>query len=316
MGEAVTPEVVILLASYRGAAFIGQQLDSIAAQDYGHWSLIVSDDGSDDDTRAMVRDFAAGHAPGRVTLIDGPRRGATQNFLHLLEQSPAGRHLAFSDQDDVWFPDKLSRAMAALAAGVGPVHYAARTVICDPALRPLTPSRLFTRPFGFRNALVQACMAGNTSVFTPDAAAILRAGLPAAADAGIISHDWWAYQLLSGAGARIINDPEPALYYRQHGGAEMGRNDTANAMARRLGMLMAGDYGDWLAANIRALKGVDEVLMPANRQILDALADALAMPGPIAALRMRRIGLYRHDRAGTLALYAAAAMGRLRRARG
>lgn len=307
--------VVILLASYRGAGFIGAQLDSIAAQSWPHWRLIVSDDGSDDDTAGIVARFAATQAPGRVRLIDGPRDGATQNFLHLIGQVPDGHALAFCDQDDVWFPDKLARAIAALEAAGDPAHYSARTVIAGPDLRPVTESRRFDRPFGFRNALVQACMAGNTSVFSPGAAALLKAGAGAAGRARIVSHDWWAYQLTSGAGARVIHDSRPALLYRQHEHSEMGRNDTPGAMITRLARLFAGDYGRWLHSNLAALEAARDLLSDENRVVLDGFAEALRLPGPAAARRMRRLGLYRHTAAGTTALYCAAAAGRLRQPR-
>ncbi|MBU3031184.1 glycosyltransferase [Paracoccus marinaquae] len=309
------PCVTILLASYQGARFIQAQLDSIAGQTHPDWRLLVSDDGSRDGTREIVTEFAARQPPDRVRLIEGPAEGATRNFLHLIGQAPAGQMLAFCDQDDMWFPEKLARAVAALEGIEGPAHYAARTIIARHDLKPAGESRRFQRPFGFRNALVQACMAGNTSVFNAPAAALLQAAVPAARAAGIESHDWWAYQLTSGAGARLVHDPRPALMYRQHDESEMGRNDTPGAMARRLGQLFAGDYGAWLGANIRALSPVTDLLTPENLAILQGFEAALHLSPPLAAKRMHGLGLYRHTRAGTAALYLAAATGRLRQAR-
>lgn len=307
--------ITILLASYEGAPFIAAQLDSIAAQSHADWQLLVSDDGSRDGTREIIACFAARHPPGRVRLIDGPARGATENFLHLIDRAPDGDMLAFADQDDVWFPDKLARASDALSGVAGPAHYAARTIIARSDLHPVGESRHFAREFGFRNALVQACMAGNTSVVNAPAAALLKAATPAAGRAGIQSHDWWAYQITSGAGARMIHDPKPCLLYRQHARSEMGRNDTAAAMARRFGLLFAGSYGDWLAANLAALEPVRDLLSAENRLVLESFAAALRLPGPRAARLMRELGLYRHTPAGTAALFAAAAIGRLRQPR-
>ncbi|MCZ0960532.1 glycosyltransferase family 2 protein [Paracoccus benzoatiresistens] len=303
--------VTILLASHQGAAFIGAQLQSIADQTHGNWRLIVSDDGSKDGTRDIVAGFAASRPAGQVQLIDGPRRGATQNFLHLLSVAPDGI-IAFCDQDDVWFPDKLARACRALAPHDGPVHYAARTIITDDGLTPVAESRHFPRPLGFRNALVQAIMAGNTSVFNAEAAAILRCCVGPAQDHDVQSHDWWAYQVTAGAGAVLLHDKRPALFYRQHGRSEMGRNDTVRAMSQRIAMLLAGNYGGWLAANHAALDAVRSELLPENRRILDSFGAALHQAGPVAALTLARIGLYRQTRAGTAAFYGAALMGRLR----
>ncbi|GGF82253.1 glycosyl transferase [Paracoccus acridae] len=308
---AATQPVAILLASYRGAGFIGAQLASIAAQTYRNWRLIVSDDGSDDATRSIVANFAASRPAGQVRLIDGPRRGATQNFLHLLTATPDGP-LAFCDQDDVWFPDKLARALTALAPHNNPAHYAARTIITDADLNPVAEARHFRRPLGFRNALVQAIMAGNTSVFNAPAASILRRCAPAAQAEDIESHDWWAYQITAGTGAVLIHDPQPALFYRQHARSMVGRNDTLSAMSQRIGKLLAGNYGGWLAANHAALNAARAELLPKNRRILDRFGTALRQPGPLAALHMARIGLYRQTGAGTSALFAAAFMGRLR----
>lgn len=303
--------LTILLASHRGADFIGAQLRSIAHQTYDRWRLIVSDDGSDDGTPAIVADFAASRPAGQVRLIAGPCRGATRNFLHLLAAAPDGP-IAFCDQDDVWFPDKLARAVSALSAQDGPAHYAARTIITDADLNPVAESRRFLRPLGFRNALVQAIMAGNTSVFNAAAAAILRRSAPMAQAHDVPSHDWWAYQITAGTGARLIHDPTPVLFYRQHGRSEMGRNDTLPAMSQRIALLMAGDYGLWLARNHAALDAVRSDLLPENRRLLDRLGAAMRQAGPLAAVTMARAGLYRQTRTGTAALFGAALMGRLR----
>lgn len=306
------PEVQILMATYQGGRFLQEQLHSIGAQRYTNWRLFVSDDGSWDNTRDLVASFAAQVGHGRVHLIEGPRQGATQNFLHLIQQAPENRMLAFCDQDDVWHPDKLAFAVESLGEIKGPAHYAARTIITDEKLAPVAQSRRFNRPLTFRNALVQACMAGNTSVFNPDAAALLKSGVEAARLAKIESHDWWAYQLTSGAGAAIIHDPRPMLMYRQHSQAEMGRNDTISAMAKRLGKLFAGDYGSWVGANLAALSQCRALLTTENRQVLDGVVAALQCRGPFAAQRLRRLGLYRQTTAGTVALLAATTMGRLR----
>lgn len=303
--------VTVLLASFQGAAVIGAQLDSIAAQTHRDWRLIVSDDGSTDGTRDIVAAFMASRPRDQVRLVDGPGQGAARNFLHLLSLAPEGM-IAFCDQDDVWFPDKLARAVTALSACTGPAHYAARTIITDANLKPIAESRRFHRPLGFRNALVQAIMAGNTSVFDAEAAAVLRDCARAMGDVAITAHDWWAYQVTAGIGAQLIHDPVPVLFYRQHAGNTQGRNDTLPAMGQRLGKLFAGDFGRWLDANIAALQPVRAQLLPENRKTLEGFATARRLPGPSAALAMRRLGLYRQTRAGTAALLVAAAMGRLR----
>nr|WP_254368079.1 glycosyltransferase [Paracoccus sp. Z118] len=301
-----------MLASFDGGRFIGAQLDSLAAQGWPDWRLVVSDDGSSDGTRDIVGEFARRHPDRDIRLVDGPRQGATRNFLSLLEQAAPDEWIAFCDQDDAWLPQRLERGLRMIGAASGPAATSSRTLICDDALRPVTPAPLFRRPPAFRNALVQACLPGNTFLANPQAAALLRGGAAAAAQAGVISHDWWAYQLLTGAGALVVRDPEPTVLYRQHHGNVMGRNDTLRARLARIAMLGSGDYGGWLQANIRALQGARGLLTPENAALLDCFEAALAAPGPLAAARLKRMGLHRQTAAGTLALLVAAAAGKLR----
>jgi len=303
------PHVVILLASCQGAAHLPAQLHSIAGQTHSNWSLIVSDDGSADGTRDIVAEFGTGHRRDRVALIDGPRTGATMNFLSLLDHVPAGALAAFCDQDDLWFPDKLARAVDALTLQGGPAHYAARTIITDQNLCPVTGSRHFHRPLGIRNALVQACMAGNTSVFNPASVTLLQQAAPHARRAGIISHDWWAYQVLAAADARLIHDRRPALLYRQHPKSAVGRNDTLPALSARLRKLLAGEFGTWLRANCASLTPLD--LPQSSRTALEHLDRMLTRPGPQALRALRQGRFYRQTTAGTAALALSAMTGAL-----
>ncbi|AGT10133.1 glycosyltransferase [Paracoccus aminophilus] len=304
--------ITIALASYQGARFLREQLDSIAGQDHRNWNLLVSDDGSDDGTREIAESFLReGHGTGG-RIIDGPKAGATHNFLALAQKADPDGWLAFSDQDDVWLPDKLSRAAAFLSAQSGPAIYAARTTICDEDLNVLSPAPAFMRPLTFRNALIQACLPGNTIVANSAALRLMQAAAPAAAAADVISHDWWAYQLLSGAGAAIRRDTAQVLLYRQHPENVMGRNDTAKAKAARLGMLTDGRYADWLARNQRALEGAEHLLTPENRILLRRFGKMLTQAGPAAMIEFLRMGLYRQSRPGTLAVWGTTALGRLR----
>ncbi|WBU56941.1 glycosyltransferase [Paracoccus sediminicola] len=305
--------ICIGLGLYNGAQHLGEQLASIAAQSHQEWRLVVSDDGSSDDGPQIVRDFAARYPEGQVRLVEGPRAGATRNFLSLIARSASEEYLAFADQDDVWQPRKLARAIERLSAAPEAGVYAARTTICDAQLAPLVGSRSFPGPYGFRNALVQAVTAGNTCVLTPAAAGIARRAAGAAASAGIESHDWWIYQIVSGAGFGVIRDDEEVLLYRQHADNLKGRNDTAAAMKSRLGQLFAGDYGGWVHANIAALRAASDLLTPENRAVLSRFYAALGKTGPAMAAEFARIGVRRQSWAGSAALYAAALAGKLRR---
>ena len=120
------------MAAYNGAAWIGEQLESIAAQTRRPDELVVSDDGSTDGTREIVSRFAE-RSGLEVRLIDGPGEGLAENFWRAAAQS-RGELVAWADQDDVWEPRKLEVCERALEAGADFVSQAG--VVVGPGLEP------------------------------------------------------------------------------------------------------------------------------------------------------------------------------------
>ncbi|MCB2117470.1 MAG: glycosyltransferase [Rhodobacteraceae bacterium] len=303
--------VAILLASYDGAAFIDRQLASFLEQDHTDWSLWVGDDGSQDATRDRVRAFASRAGARAVTVLDGPRRGSFQNFMQLLcNPGIDADFVALSDQDDAWLPQHLSRALAqiAIADDSRPVLYGGRTIVTDDRLERRGTSPLFVRTPGFRNALVQNISGGNTMVLNRAARSIvMRAGPPDDA----VCHDWWLYQLLSGAGARIIYDAEPTVLYRQHGGNQIGSNLGRLAQLNRIAGLVGGRYRNWNLRNLAALEGACGLLTEENAGILEGFARLRSLRGSAAVRTLRDLGLYRQTAAGQLSLKFAAWAGLL-----
>jgi len=309
---AAEDRVAVLLALYNGAAMVQDQLASIAFQSHRNWALIVSDDGSSDDGPARVRAFARADPAHDVTLVAGPRAGFAANFLWLLRAAgPSVPFAALSDQDDVWLPEKLARALAALARVPPgrPALYGGRTTICDADLRPLRPSPLFRRPPGFGNALVQSIAGGNTMVL--NRAALDLAQAASRRTGHITAHDWWLYQLVSGAGGTVIYDPEPMTLYRQHGRNAIGAGDTLAASATRIWQVLNGRFRGWNEANLSALAAARPWLTPSAQEQLAAFARARTGPLRARLRALRRSGASRQTRRGHAALYLAAALGRL-----
>ena len=102
--------VAILLATKDGSSFLNKQLRSYDRQTHQDWFLHVSDDGSSDETCAIVRKFAEQGAR-TISVRDGPKQGYWQNFMSLAkDRYLEADYFAFSDQDDVCYADKLERA--------------------------------------------------------------------------------------------------------------------------------------------------------------------------------------------------------------
>lgn len=304
------PRVSILMGLYDGAAHLREQLDSLAAQTHADWHLIASDDRPGDGTGAVLAAFAEGAGAGRVEVREGPGRGAAANYLSLIRALPEGPGwLAFADQDDRWLPERLARGIAALSGIAGPALHCSRTWILDPAGgRRLSPPR--PRPPGFRNALVQNIAAGNTILLNPEGAALVRAAakeLP-----GFVVHDWWIYQILTGAGGRVLHDDRPALLYRQHCGNQIGANDGWHARWRRLGQVADGTFRGWNAVNLAALEASAHRLTPEARGALTAFRALHEGRGALRRLRiLARAGFYRQSAGAQAALWLAAALGKV-----
>lgn len=299
----------VVLCTYRGAAFLGAQLDSIAAQSAPPDLIVASDDGSTDGTRDVLRAFAD-RWPGRMAIRDGPRRGYAANFLSALATVPPGTALtALSDQDDVWHPDKLARAATRLGhAGARPALYGAATRICDAGLRPIGLSRVARVPLGFRHALTQNFAGGNTMVLNAAGLATLQTALARGTMAPV--HDWLLYQLVSGAGGVVMFDAGACLDYRQHGGNQIGDAGGLGPLLSRLGRMARGEYRVWTEANLAALEAAGDVLTPEARAIVARVRSG-RRGGAAARLRlMRDPGLYRQGRLGQAGLAAALLLGR------
>ena len=309
----VNPHVTILLAVYNGQPHLAAQLDSFAAQDHGNWQVLASDDGSGDDSLAVLQSFAKDHP---LVCLEGPRQGGSENFMSLVrraaDHAPADHWLAFSDQDDVWLPHKLSRAIDRLSAVERPGQpalYCSRTWITDEGLqnRRLSPPR--PKPLAFRNALVQNVVAGNTILLNAAAARLVEA---AAQKTGtVIVHDWWVYQIISGHGGVILHDDEPGLLYRQHAINQIGANDTWQARIKRLYQLMRGDLRDWNTVNIAAMQAALPHLSAENQAVLARFASLRQRPLPQRLYQLWQLRTYRQSLAGTLALWAAAILKKL-----
>ncbi|MXQ09135.1 glycosyltransferase [Alphaproteobacteria bacterium GH1-50] len=301
--------VTIVMATFNGGWTIDAQLTSIARQSHTDWSLIVSDDGSTDDTVARVQRFAALHPERKIITLRGPGKGAAMNFLSLLRAAGGAAYLAFADQDDYWLPDRLSRGLAALDGLDRPAIYGSRTVIADHDLTPLRLSPAFVRPTGFRNALVQNVAGGNTMLLNRKALDLLQ---PASSRIDrLIAHDWWAYQLVTAAGGEMILDPRPSLLYRQHGANQVGANDTTRARIARIGAVLNGRFAGWIDVQYAALDAARDAMTPEARVTFDA-ARTVRRHGALGRLAgLWRTGLYRQTGPGSLALWGAALIGRL-----
>lgn len=303
--------VAILMAVRNGARFLGAQLDSIARQSVPRIDLWISDDGSNDTTRDIIAETARHWDKGTLTLFDGPQRGFAENFRSLLVRDEIDADFyAFSDQDDSWDEDKLAHALVWLErqANDRPALYCSRTRIMteDGVAAGLSP--LFAQPPSFRNALVQSIAGANTMVMNRAARDLVAT---ASRRSGFVSHDWWCYLLVAGAGGVVHYSAEPRIGYRQHGANLVGESDTWRARLSRMCFLFKGRFKEWNDLNLAGLRINADLLTEDARQTIATFERSRhgSLPTRLAALH--RAGVYRQTRLGAIGLVVACAARRL-----
>lgn len=213
------PIVTVILATYNGERFLPEQLESLAAQSRKPDRLVLRDDGSTDRSVELVQAWADRSG---VTLqqIMGRRLGPARSFLTALQAADQADIFLFCDQDDVWQPFKIARALEYVpwAKGAVPSLCATRLEVVDEQLKALRLSPL-PKNLSFSSAVCESLLTGCTMAFNAPFRELLVRALPE--QAGM--HDWWCYLLATGAnGATLYFDPTPTVLYRQHGGNALG----------------------------------------------------------------------------------------------
>jgi hypothetical protein len=127
----------------------------------------------------------------------------------------------------------------------------------------------------------------------------------AAGPVDVVSHDWWTYLLVSGAGGIVIYDSEPSISYRQHGGNLIGSNMKLVNRLQRLRMLIKNRRKQWSNRNISALRQSWVLLSPENRSILDEFCRAREANFLSRLWGIRRSGVYAQTLAGNVGLFVA-----------
>jgi len=305
------PKVAILLCTFHGQHYLAEQLDSFAVQTHNNWEVWASDDGSEDGTHAILDLYRRTWPHGRLSIHSGPAEGFAANFLSLTcNAAIQADYYAYSDQDDIWESGKLARAvewLRTVPADV-PALYCSRTRLVDADNNEIGVSPLFSKPPSFANALMQNIGGGNTMVFNNAARALLR---EAGETLPIVTHDWWAYMVVSGCGGQVFYDREPMLRYRQHANNIVGMNASWSARLKRVRMLWQGRFQGWSDSNIAALRVLSHRLTPENREILERFAQARQMSLIPRLINLKRSGIYRQTFLGNLGLIAAAVFGKL-----
>jgi glycosyltransferase involved in cell wall biosynthesis len=211
------PRVTVGIATYNGAKYLPEQLDTVFAQTHGNIDVVAVDDGSTDGTVELLEGFARRHP---VRVLRNPKNlGLVGNFERVLRECYAGGapFVALADQDDIWRPAKIETLLR---------HIGDASLIFNPAEWVLHTDGSLGRPASF-HAYMAYCARRGTGRRVPELLAnnfvvghqvvLRREIIPAALPfpPGLRYHDHWVAVTAARVGG-IRFHPADLMVYRQH----------------------------------------------------------------------------------------------------
>jgi len=198
----------IVIATYNGEKYIKEQIDSILKNMNNDDELVISDDGSNDNTLKIISEYK----DERIKVIKGPQKGVKQNFANAIENA-TGKYIFLSDQDDIWMENKIELVLKEFERNdVSVVIHDAEVI--DENLKITIPSFFEYRNSGkgvikniYKNTYIGCCMA-----FKSD---IKRYILPIPNN--IEMHDQWIGIIAEAKGNGSLFIKEKLIQYRRHG---------------------------------------------------------------------------------------------------
>lgn len=262
--------VVVLMSTYNGEKYIKEQIDSILNQENVNVLLMIRDDGSSDNTMAVLQDYRRQYK--NIKIIKGKNIGVGNSFMHLLYKSDEADYYAFADQDDVWKKDKLIKGIEMINA-VGsdePLLYVSNQIIVNEnmevqGIRYKNPPSTEIVSIINRNPFSGCTMIMNRRLRNMLTDKDRR---PVHQFFNVRIHDAWI-AMYAGCVGKIIYDEKSYILYRQHEGNVVGA-DKKNVMERIRGYLDYAGNPDKRKYRSRAahqlLKCVDNSLLERKTQ--------------------------------------------------
>jgi rhamnosyltransferase len=246
--------------------WLPEQVASILDQQGIETVVFASVDASSDGTEKWL-DACATADSRVVVLAHGERFGdAARNFFRLLRDVDFSDfdYVCFSDQDDIWYSDKLARACQKLTNTQAAV-YSSNVMAFWPDGRRLLIDK--AQPQQRWDFLFEAAGPGCTYVMDVEFAKAMQRQLAKfiAIDAALPAHhDWFCYALCRARGDRWVIDPVPSMDYRQHGGNEVGVNEGMKASQTRVRKVASG----WYRQEVLKMARITMSVRPADQKLM------------------------------------------------
>lgn len=225
------------MSTYNGQNYLADQINSIINQSNRQWHLYIRDDGSNDNTPQIIRQFAANNK--RITFVNDQHIkniGVVRSFMSLLNDIEADFYM-FSDQDDFWKPQKVQHTLDKMLSR----NYQELPVCVHTDLLPVdkTLKHEVSATHGlvwssFQHLLFWNCVTGCTMMINQRLKE--KINFDALNYHNIYMHDWWL-ALVAAAFGEVVFLNEQTMLYRQHGNNVVG-SLKGNSLKHRLYQLI------------------------------------------------------------------------------
>lgn len=218
-------QVAILMSTYNGEEYLGEQIESIIKQSYKNWHLYIRDDGSKDRTVNIIKDYAK--SDDRITFFNEGRIqniGVTRSFMDMFSHVNADFYM-FSDQDDYWKKDKVQHTLNEMLEQnyqLEPICVHTDLQVVDANLQGdevMNGSYIW---HDFPHLLFCNCVTGCTMMMNQQLKNIMY--FDRIDYDKIYLHDWWI-ALVAAAFGKVVYLDEATIMYRQHGSNVVGSNE-------------------------------------------------------------------------------------------
>jgi len=239
--KLANPKIVILLAAFNGKQWLKQQIDSILNQKNSNLTIFISIDPSTDNTESLCRKLAEADMEVSILPDIGKFGGAAPNFFRLIHDVDFSDcdYIAFSDQDDIWHPDKLSRAVQMLTANNCDGYSSNFTAFWSDGREMLVNKAQSQTKWDY---LFQSPGPGCTFVLTKKLAIELQSFIRKNKKEMTLVwlHDWFIYAFTRSKHYQWYIDSYSSLLYRQHDNNQVGVNIGYKAFLHRMRFVLSG----------------------------------------------------------------------------
>ena len=216
-------KIEILLATYNGEKYLNEQIDSIINQTYTNWKLLIRDDGSEDRTLEILKEYEKRDERINILRDNKGNLGFVKNFEELLKNS-SEEFIMFSDQDDYWLENKIEKYIGVLEnldveKLKKPLLIHSNSFVCDEKLNILKKKFVDSKvalQYGGNGYFFAYFVQGSTTLINRK---LIDLGLPFLKS--VTLHDRYFHLLVEFFGNRIFID-ESLIKYRQHSNNEIG----------------------------------------------------------------------------------------------